>query len=49
MNEMKAMLAHVLLHYDVKMVEDGVRPADQWFGQSNMPNQHATVMFRKRV
>ncbi|KAF9468818.1 cytochrome P450 [Collybia nuda] len=47
-NELKAMLAYVLLKYDVK-VEDGKRPKDAWFGRMSMPNLTASVMFRRRT
>jgi hypothetical protein len=46
--ELKAMLAHVLLSYDVKFESEGVRPASVRFGPSSLPNRSATVMFRKR-
>ncbi|KAF8637704.1 hypothetical protein AX16_010779 [Volvariella volvacea WC 439] len=47
-NEIKALLSHILLNYDVKTV-DGVRPKDFWFGQTNLPNPKAKVLFRKRT
>ncbi|KAF8639979.1 hypothetical protein AX17_001225 [Amanita inopinata Kibby_2008] len=47
--ELKVMLAHILLNYDVKMADDGVRPATKWFGSSAMPDPCAEVLFRKRV
>lgn len=46
-NELKAMLAYVLLTYDVKTV-DGERPEQKWFAQQCVPNPTASVMFRKR-
>lgn len=46
--ELKTMLAHVLLTYDVKLEQEGVRPADHWFTFTAMPNQTAGLMFRKR-
>lgn len=46
--ELKAMLAHVVLHYDVKFEREGVRPENEWYVSSNMPNQKAEVMFRRR-
>ncbi|KAF9482443.1 cytochrome P450 [Pholiota conissans] len=48
-NELKAMLIHVLLTYDVKMPNDGPRPQDFWFQGNCVPNLTAEVMFRKRV
>lgn len=43
------MLAHILLNYDVKMADDGGRPANVWIGLSSLPNTEAEVLFRKRV
>lgn len=46
-NELKIMLAHILMNYDVKL-EDGVRPPNICFGEVVIPNTKAQVMFRKR-
>lgn len=46
-NELKAMLAHVVLSYDIKF-EDGGRPPNEWFSVNCVPNMTAKVMFRKR-
>jgi len=48
-NEMKTMLAHVVLNYDIKMADGGGRPEDVWFGRFPVPNPEAQVSFRKRV
>ena len=48
-NELKAMLAHILLNYDVKIANGGGRPENMWFGRSSLPNTKAEVLFRKRV
>ncbi|KAF4600637.1 hypothetical protein EYR38_005280 [Pleurotus pulmonarius] len=45
-NELKAMLAHVVLNYDVRLAGD--LPGNQWFGSSAVLNKDAQVMFRKR-
>jgi len=45
--ELKAMLAHLVLNYDVKLENEGVRPVDVWLGPNCVPNQTAEVMFRK--
>ncbi|OBZ73430.1 Ent-kaurene oxidase [Grifola frondosa] len=47
-NEMKAMLAHVVMTYDVKMEEEGVLPPHSHFKSSFVPNRNAKVLFRKR-
>ena len=44
----KAILAHVILEYDLKLGGDGVRPADVYFGTSVMPAMDGRVLFRKR-
>ena len=48
-NELKVMLAHILLNYDVKIANGGGRPENMWFGRSSLPNTKAEVLFRKRV
>jgi len=42
------MLAHVVLSYDVKLEQD-VRPPNEWFLTSCVPNRTAKVLFRKRI
>jgi cytochrome P450 len=46
--ELKAMLAHVVTTYDVKL-EEGHAPVDKWYGISHVPDPKAKVMFRKRA
>ncbi|EKM60640.1 uncharacterized protein PHACADRAFT_246674 [Phanerochaete carnosa HHB-10118-sp] len=46
--ELKLMLAHVVLNYDVKAEEDGVVPPFLQFGQNTAPDMKAQVLFRKR-
>jgi cytochrome P450 len=46
--ELKAMLAYVLLNYDVKIPNDGPRPKNLWFGHATLANPRAHVLFRKR-
>ncbi|KAJ6570549.1 cytochrome P450 [Mycena vulgaris] len=47
--ELKAMLAHILINYDVKAETEGVRPPDQCFGPMRLPNPQGKIMIRKRV
>ncbi|KAF7290190.1 hypothetical protein MIND_01332600 [Mycena indigotica] len=47
--ELKAMLAHLVLNYDVKAVVDGVRPPDEVYGIRINPNTRGQVLLRKRV
>lgn len=49
MNEIKTILAYIVLNYDVKMPNDGERPANLWFGANCSPDPKAEVMFRKRA
>ncbi|KAF8627694.1 hypothetical protein AX15_004292 [Amanita polypyramis BW_CC] len=48
-NEVKAILGHILLNYDVKMANGGGRPANLNFGRSVLPDPKAEVLFRKRI
>ncbi|GLB35977.1 putative cytochrome P450 [Lyophyllum shimeji] len=48
--QMKMVLAHLVLHYDVRL-EDGagdVRPRDWWVGSERLPDLSARLMFKKR-
>ncbi|KAG5653878.1 hypothetical protein H0H81_009700 [Sphagnurus paluster] len=47
-NQLKALFAHVLLHYDVMLKEGCERPADKWFSHKSTPDPAGVVMFRKR-
>jgi len=47
--ELKMMLAHVLLNYDVKMANGNGRPANWWVGYNCLPDLSAEVLFRKRI
>ncbi|EGN97958.1 hypothetical protein SERLA73DRAFT_182766 [Serpula lacrymans var. lacrymans S7.3] len=47
-NMLKAIMAHLVLTYDIKLKDEGVRPADQWFGMNCTPNRKAEIMMRKR-
>jgi hypothetical protein len=47
--ELKAMLAHVVMNYDVAAKVEGVRPPDTCFNMSVTPNATAKVRFRKRA
>ncbi|KAJ7873317.1 cytochrome P450 [Mycena olivaceomarginata] len=46
--ELKAMLAHLVVNYDVKFVDDGPRPANQYMASACLPDSSAKIMFRKR-
>ncbi|KAJ7153417.1 cytochrome P450 [Mycena crocata] len=47
--ELKAMLAHILLHYDVKAEVEGVRPPDYNTGMVSTPNPQARIWMKKRL
>nr|VWO96344.1 Putative calcium-binding protein [Ganoderma boninense] len=47
-NELKTMMAYLLLNYDVKFAEEGKRPPNLRFGPANLPSHTAQVLFRKR-
>ncbi|KAJ7835138.1 cytochrome P450 [Mycena olivaceomarginata] len=46
--ELKAIMAHIVLTYDVKAEVEGVRPPDNVFGTRITPNATGRVQFRKR-
>ncbi|KAH8113854.1 cytochrome P450 [Phellopilus nigrolimitatus] len=48
-NELKAMMAYILLTYDVKMEVEGVRPPNVHTGARVSPNPDAKILFRKRA
>lgn len=47
-SELKTMLAHILLNYDVKMANDGGRPENVWYGRNCSPDPTAQVLFQRR-
>lgn len=48
-NEVKAMMAHILLNYDIKLPGDAkVVPPGRWFAGNRVPDPKAEMMFRKR-
>ncbi|KAJ6570518.1 cytochrome P450 [Mycena vulgaris] len=46
--ELKAMLAHMLIHYDVKAETEGARPPDNAFALFRLPNARGRIYVRKR-
>jgi len=46
--ELKTMIAHVLLNYDIKMANDAGRPANIHIASEMMPDPTAEILFRKR-
>lgn len=48
-NELKAMMAYLVMHYDVRLGDgETERPKDIEFGVHIIPNPDAKVMFRRR-
>ncbi|KAG6831864.1 hypothetical protein H0H92_006981 [Tricholoma furcatifolium] len=47
-HELKVLLAHVLLNYDVAFANNGPRPANSMVAHQVMMDPQAVVMFRKR-
>ena len=47
-NELKTMMAHLVLHYDVKFAHEGQRPPNVRFGPADLPSHSAKVLFRRR-
>ncbi|PCH34175.1 cytochrome P450 [Wolfiporia cocos MD-104 SS10] len=47
-NELKVMMAYMILNYDVKFEGNGGRPEDVWVWHAVRPNPSARVMLRKR-
>ncbi|KAG1749804.1 cytochrome P450 [Suillus paluster] len=45
---MKAMMAYLVLNYDISLEKEGERPPDEWFMMNCSPNRKAEVMFRRR-
>jgi cytochrome P450 len=50
-NEIKMLLAHVLLRYDIKFEEQSggnVLPKPRWYDRTRIPNLSARILFRGR-
>jgi len=47
-NELKLVLAHLVVSYDVKLEDEGVRPSNVSFSDTLLPNPNAHVFFRRR-
>ncbi|KAF7301161.1 Cytochrome P450 [Mycena indigotica] len=46
--ELKAMLAHLVLNYDVRFVDNGPRPKNHYMASACLPDSLAQVQIRKR-
>ncbi|EMD42274.1 hypothetical protein CERSUDRAFT_79865 [Gelatoporia subvermispora B] len=47
-HELKAMLAYIIINFDLKFENDAPRPNNQWIGSTIIPEPNAHVLFRKR-
>ncbi|RPD62663.1 cytochrome P450 [Lentinus tigrinus ALCF2SS1-7] len=47
-NELKAMLAYIVLNYDLKLPGDGRRPGNVYFANNVIPDPRAEILFKKR-
>ena len=48
-NELKVMMAYLILNYDMKMEVDGVHPESFYWATTIIPNPTAKIMFKKRA
>ncbi|KAE9389794.1 cytochrome P450 [Gymnopus androsaceus JB14] len=46
--ELKSLIAHILMSYDVKLEQEGIIPAYEWHGATKDPSSTGVVLFRKR-
>ncbi|XHG04071.1 hypothetical protein AWENTII_007352 [Aspergillus wentii] len=46
--EIKLLLAHTLIHYDLRLEDMEKVPEPSWYDRSRRPNQTAKVLFRRR-
>ncbi|KAF8574243.1 cytochrome P450 [Ramaria rubella] len=47
-NELKLMMAHLVINYDVNLEKEGVRPSNRWYALECVPDTEAEVVFRRR-
>ncbi|KAK0638467.1 putative cytochrome P450 [Cercophora newfieldiana] len=47
-NELKLILAHVVMNYDFEITGKGSRPRNKWYGMVRVPPMQATIRIRKR-
>ncbi|KAM5541332.1 hypothetical protein V8D89_004886 [Ganoderma adspersum] len=47
-NELKAILGHIILSYDLKLAGDGSRPPVVYFATAVVLPQHGRILFKKR-
>ncbi|KAF7359678.1 hypothetical protein MVEN_00692100 [Mycena venus] len=47
--ELKTLLAHLVMHYDLRAETEGVRPPDFAFGLAVLPSLSGNIFLRKRI
>jgi cytochrome P450 len=47
-NELKVIISHLILNYEVKFEKQRDYPPPSWSGQMYVPNQEAEIMIRKK-
>ena len=47
-NELKIMLACMVVKFDVKFSDNGKKPENEWLAYTCYPARHAQVLFKKR-
>ncbi|KIJ41726.1 hypothetical protein M422DRAFT_172000 [Sphaerobolus stellatus SS14] len=45
---LKTLMAHIILTYDIKFEDDGVKSSPHWYGTFRLPNTKAVLQFRRR-
>ena len=48
-NELKIMMANLVLKYDIKFADGSRRPKNEWMATTIQPSATAQVLFRKRT
>ena len=48
-NELRAMLAYIVMNYDLRMVNGASRPENFFFAVSMVPPQSTRILVRKRT
>ena len=47
-NELKALVAFLVVNYDFKVADGGMRPRNVYFAEHVVPDPGAKLLFRKR-
>ena len=48
MNELKTIVAYILIHYDLKLPGGGLRPQNLYLARNILPDPRGKVLFRRR-